>query len=192
VLRRVSHSVKILCEGEVNQIFERGNIHLNIKRHLVILKKKTAVLFSAAASSGALMAKANRDQMFGMHHIGTALGMLFQITDDYLDVLGTEQDLGKAIGQDISMGDITLPILLLIQSLPQDQAGLIIQRLSQKDALVLPMLQSQLKGSVALAQMQDLAVLYRDRVTSILDQFPSSKYRDHVALIAKTIYRRAW
>ena len=41
--------------------------------------------------------------------------MAFQIRDDLLDLLGTEKQIGKPPGSDITQGNITLPVLLALQ-----------------------------------------------------------------------------
>ena len=43
--------------------------------------------------------------------------MIFQITDDYLDLFGTDQDLNKKMGQDLITGTVTLPIIYLYELL---------------------------------------------------------------------------
>ncbi len=45
---------------------------------------------------------------------GARVGMLFQLRDDVLDVVGTEQELGKPAGQDLAEGVYTLPVLLAL------------------------------------------------------------------------------
>ena len=45
---------------------------------------------------------------------GRYFGMVFQVRDDILDVVGTEAELGKPAGQDIAEGIYTLPVLLAL------------------------------------------------------------------------------
>jgi glutamine amidotransferase len=54
---------------------------------------------------------------------GMNFGIAFQIVDDYLDIMGDEDSLGKALGQDIAMGEITLPVYDLFNSLGKKERG---------------------------------------------------------------------
>jgi len=48
------------------------------------------------------------------------LGIAFQIVDDILDFIGTEEELGKPIGSDLIQGTLTLPAMLLLERFPED------------------------------------------------------------------------
>ena len=50
-------------------------------------------------------------QIDALTHYGQNLGMAFQITDDLLDLTGEEGKLGKAPGNDIREGRLTLPFI---------------------------------------------------------------------------------
>jgi len=56
---------------------------------------KTAALISIAARAGALIANANKDELDAITEYGINLGLLFQITDDLLDVIATAEELGR-------------------------------------------------------------------------------------------------
>jgi geranylgeranyl diphosphate synthase type II len=65
-----------------------------------IHRAKTGALFRAAIRSGALLAGANEQQLAALSGYADHLGLAFQITDDILDVVGTQDKLGKPIGSD--------------------------------------------------------------------------------------------
>ena len=60
---------------------------------------------------GALTGGLPRDEVDALTSFGRCLGMLFQLRDDVLDVIGTEEELGKLPGQDLAEGIYTLPVL---------------------------------------------------------------------------------
>ena len=68
---------------------------------------KTGALFRAAVASGAICAGANQAQRESMARFADAYGMLFQITDDILDVEGEASMLGKSLGKDAQEGKTT-------------------------------------------------------------------------------------
>ena len=65
----------------------------------------------AAARSGALIGGANESELAAVTSYGTHLGLLFQITDDFLDVTATKEDLGKTPGKDARSNKATYPAL---------------------------------------------------------------------------------
>ena len=74
------------------------------KIDMATLKKmhlgKTGALFKAAIRSGAILAGANSEQLDALTIYAEKFGLAFQITDDILDVIGDEKNLGKPTGSD--------------------------------------------------------------------------------------------
>lgn len=68
---------------------------------------KTGALFRAAVSSGAACAGATREQREALVRFADAYGMLFQITDDILDLEGEAAVIGKSVGKDAEEGKTT-------------------------------------------------------------------------------------
>ena len=62
--------------------------------------QKTGALIRAAARCGTMIAGANEKELEAITTYATNLGLLFQITDDLLDVTATAEDLGKTPGKD--------------------------------------------------------------------------------------------
>lgn len=190
VLRRISHTVKILCEGEMNQIFERGNIELNLKKYLIILKKKTAILFATACYSGALLSGSTKKEAFILKHVGHCLGMLFQIGDDIQDVIGTDDKLGKKVGQDFEMGELTLPFLLTLEQLPDAEKETVGQLIQSKDKSVFPLLKEKVFQTSALEQSKALAIAYISRAEELLQSLPKSEGTEHFLQLIQTVATR--
>jgi geranylgeranyl diphosphate synthase, type II len=72
---------------------------------------KTGALIRAAARAGARIAGANETELAAITEYATNLGLLFQITDDLLDVTATAEDLGKTPGKDARSRKATYPSL---------------------------------------------------------------------------------
>ncbi|MBT6120712.1 polyprenyl synthetase family protein [bacterium] len=115
ILDRVSATVKAMCEGEMVQVLERDNSNLSIAHYITILKKKTGVLFGLACECGVILADGDKPR--GLKNFGLNLGVVYQIVDDYLDLLGDEETLGKKPGQDFELGEVTLPLIYMFQSI---------------------------------------------------------------------------
>jgi geranylgeranyl diphosphate synthase type II len=75
----------------------------------LIHRNKTAKFFAAAIKCGAIMAGADEDRIARLSRAGLCLGMLFQITDDILDVIGDKKTIGKATHKDDVQNKLTYP-----------------------------------------------------------------------------------
>jgi geranylgeranyl pyrophosphate synthase len=73
--------------------------------------RKTGALIRAAARCGAIIAGANEAELRAITEYANNLGLLFQITDDLLDVTATAEDLGKTPGKDARSRKATYPAL---------------------------------------------------------------------------------
>ena len=80
-----------------------------------IHRLKTGALIIAAARSGAIIAGASEDELAAITKYAAQLGLLFQITDDLLDVTATIEDLGKTPGKDARSLKATYPGLYGLQ-----------------------------------------------------------------------------
>jgi len=76
-----------------------------------IHRLKTGALIKATARCGAIIGRANESELATITSYGSHLGLLFQITDDFLDVTATAEDLGKTPGKDARSNKATYPAL---------------------------------------------------------------------------------
>jgi len=76
-----------------------------------IHRLKTGALIVAAARCGAIIGRASEGELAAITSYGSHLGLLFQITDDFLDVTATAEDLGKTPGKDAQSNKATYPAL---------------------------------------------------------------------------------
>jgi geranylgeranyl diphosphate synthase, type II len=74
-----------------------------------IHRSKTAALIRASISSGALCAGASPDDVARLRRFGELIGLLFQVTDDILDVEESSAALGKTAGKDVAQQKATYP-----------------------------------------------------------------------------------
>ncbi|HNU72808.1 MAG TPA: polyprenyl synthetase family protein, partial [Thermodesulfobacteriota bacterium] len=87
---------------------------------------KTASLFEAATHIGAVLADVDREQELALRDYGFNVGIAFQLMDDTLDFIATEDQFGKTIGKDLEEGKVTLPIIHTLRtSSPADREVII-------------------------------------------------------------------
>jgi len=76
-----------------------------------IHRLKTGALIIAAARCGAIIADATEDELAAVSEYAAQLGLLFQITDDLLDITATAETIGKTPGKDLRSEKATYPHL---------------------------------------------------------------------------------
>jgi len=117
-----------LCEGEVLQFQMAALENYSFENYFKVIEGKTAVLLAAALEGVAILAGADPALQTALRRFGMSYGRAFQMQDDYLDLLGDEQTLGKPVGGDLREGKATYAVLLLMLKHNLDEAGSIIRR----------------------------------------------------------------
>lgn len=91
---------------------ESENHAVNIETLERIHALKTGELLKFAVTAGAYLGNATEEQISHLQEFAHYLGLIFQVQDDILDVIGDEKKLGKAVGSDESNNKSTYPSLL--------------------------------------------------------------------------------
>ena len=111
ILRVLSDATTRLAEGEIMELVKNGDPHTTEDEYISIVTEKTAVLISAACQVGAILGNAPDEKEKALKGFGLNLGIAFQLIDDILDYISTEEEFGKTIGKDLYEGKITLPLI---------------------------------------------------------------------------------
>lgn len=95
-----------------SQFFQARDEQHAVEQLELIHRRKTGALFRVSLRLGALVAGADETQLAALDAYGQNLGLAFQVTDDLLDVSGSESDVGKRLGKDNERGKTTYPAVL--------------------------------------------------------------------------------
>jgi octaprenyl-diphosphate synthase len=117
--RIIGESTNRVCEGELYQGLQRGNLELRENEYFDIIEGKTAELIACCCRLGALFSDAEPSVVKGLTRYGRLLGLAFQIADDLLDLMGEERTTGKSLGADLDQLKLTLPLIRLLQQSPE-------------------------------------------------------------------------
>lgn len=120
VIKRFSQTLATISSGELSQFFGAFNLVQTRQQYFERISRKTASLFYLATESGAILSDAPEKSVEALKEYGNNLGIAFQIVDDILDFIGTEEELGKPVGSDLSQGTLTLPAMLLLERYPEN------------------------------------------------------------------------
>jgi heptaprenyl diphosphate synthase len=100
-----------LCEGEVHELCTAYDPARSEEGYLAAIEGKTAALFATACRVGGIVGDLPRADIDRLTEFGRHYGMAFQVVDDILDVIATDEELGKPAGHDIAEGIYNLPVL---------------------------------------------------------------------------------
>ena len=100
-----------LCEGQILELQLADRLDQGLDGYFRVVALKTASLIRTSARLGAMAAGADRGAIEAASEWAHEVGMVFQLTDDVLDLVATESFLGKPAGSDIGEGTFTLPLL---------------------------------------------------------------------------------
>jgi len=107
----LAHTLGQLCQGQVAEVRAAFSLERTEDHYFSAIAGKTAALMATSCRIGALTGQLPRVEVDALTTFGRCFGMLFQLRDDVLDVIGTEEELGKLPGQDLAEGIYTLPVL---------------------------------------------------------------------------------
>ncbi|AAT43784.1 polyprenyl synthetase family protein [Picrophilus oshimae] len=105
-----------LAEGQILEAENIGNLNMNEETYLKIIENKTARFFAACALGATKAAGADFEISNRLSNFAYNMGMAFQITDDILDIIGNEKDMGKPAMVDLGHDVITLPIIYSLKN----------------------------------------------------------------------------
>lgn len=132
VCREVSISMRRVCAGEIVQTLRRGSTNVNRADYQRIIDLKTAELFRVSCHLGARLGGFPDAYVEAVATFGRHLGIAYQIYDDLADYFGQETKIGKTLGTDLTSGKITLPLLSLLERLPENDRALLIDEVLGK------------------------------------------------------------
>jgi len=92
------------------------NQEIDFETLQAIHSRKTGALITASVQAGAILGRADDRQFNALSEYGKNIGLAFQIVDDLLNVEGTEEELGKAVGSDADRNKATYPSIFGIEA----------------------------------------------------------------------------
>jgi octaprenyl-diphosphate synthase len=131
--QELANASATISAAEVWQIQILNSVNITIDEYIRLVTEKTAVLFAAACAVGVITSDLPDDIVTIARNFGLNFGILYQIRDDLLDYFGDEGVIGKEIFQDIREGKVTLPLIMLLQRVSQDEFALVTSMVGSKE-----------------------------------------------------------
>lgn len=188
----VGEAARLVCEGELRQVLSRNDVEIDRQTYFDIIRGKTAELCRVACSLAAGEANCDADAIAKLADYGNSLGIAFQIADDFLDLWGDDQAVGKTLGTDLQQGKITLPIIRLLETANSVDRQTILAILKGPAETRI----SQLKGWLEQSDAKDFtfqtASKFKDRALSAISDLPSSDAKSCLVKIAEFSIQRSF
>jgi len=108
-VRTLGDAANVMSVGEMRQLTAYDGLDFSEDDYYRLIAAKTASLMGAACDMGALVGV--EEYRGTLRRFGDNLGMAFQVTDDILDYVGSEEETGKPAGQDLREKKVTLPLI---------------------------------------------------------------------------------
>jgi len=168
LLETISQVVVAICQGETEQILNVFNLEQAEKDYFQRVEKKTAAFLAASCALGARISEAREDIVHSLENYGFNLGMAFQITDDFLDLVGDAKAMGKVPGSDLRQGIMSLPVIYALKnSSNRQELRRILEQKSLSEEEFAQVLELILESG-ALEYAQDKACVYLEKARKSL------------------------
>lgn len=189
-MKYLVEAIQAMCNGEVNQADEQFSISVGTHHYFSRIAQKTGIFLAACCQSGAILGGAFSEEMTHMREYGLNIGYAYQITDDILDISGNTESLGKPVGADLVNGNITLPILYLMDN---PIYGNWLKEILKTRKITLQGIQSiqeALVSSGCIDQAYTTAIECISNAKASLDKIPASPYKSTLVDLADSILQR--
>ena len=192
--RRVVNYLADACtnvaESEILQEYHVRDPRTPIDSYLKIIEGKTAKPIEAGAKVGAFIGGGTSKQVEALGRYGLNLGLAFQITDDILDIVGSEATLGKPKGMDFLDGTPTLPLILAMNDgVDRKRISTLFRKKKKTPGEVREGLRL-LSRLDALESAREYAREFSDKAIQRLGPIPPSTYRDSLQTLARAVVER--
>ena len=184
VMQTLADATNIIAEGEVLQLLSCHDADVDTSSYLHVIHCKTAKLFEAAMRLGAILAQMDEAGEQAAAKYGMHLGTAFQLVDDVLDYSGDEQETGKNLGDDLSEGKPTLPLIYAMQHGDASQVALVRQAIEQGDIALFADVLQVIKQTGALEYTRQQAQREADAACAALVALPDTNYKQSLLQLA--------
>ena len=185
LMQLLADTTNTIAEGEVLQLTKAGDPTTTEEAYFKVIENKTAVLFAAATKGAALLSTQSANIADALYRYGLNLGIAFQLADDVLDYLGDPQKMGKNIGDDLSEGKPTLPLITTIQRGSDEEKALVQAAITDRNAAAIDAIIRAVQRCGALEYTMERARHYANEAEQTLQELPSSQHKEALLRLCK-------
>ena len=190
IMRILSKATNQIAEGEVLQLLNIRNANVSQTKYFNVIEQKTARLFEAACKIGALLSDSSEKTINSLGDFGLHLGIAFQIIDDALDYESNSTTMGKEVGDDLSEGKITLPMIYALEKTSGSENKILRDAIKTADASNIDKIINILCSVNAFEFTRKIAENESQKALKSLKNIPDSEYRSALKLLCELSQNR--
>ena len=192
IMRAIADTTNAISEGEVQQLANAKNPGISEDIYKKVIFKKTAILFDVAAKIGAIIAGADSKNIKTLSNYGRHIGMAYQLMDDVLDYEGDSKNLGKNIGDDLTEGKMTLPLIYAMRNGESRQKSIIEEAIKNSNIERLDDILTIIKDTGGLKYSKSCASEHSKQAKQCLVNLPDSKEKQAMLQLAEFSVNRRY
>ena len=177
VMQTLADATNTIAEGEVLQLLNCHDADVDVANYLHVIHCKTAKLFEAAMRLGAILSNSGPEMEQAAAKYGMHLGTAFQLVDDVLDYSADELQTGKHLGDDLTEGKPTLPLIYAMQHGTPEQAEVIRNAIEKGDVGKFVEVLQIIRTTGALDFTRQQAINEAKLACAAIETLPDSKYK---------------
>ncbi len=184
VIRTLVEATLKMTEGELLTLERLGAPDLTLDEYYRIIRRKTAHLFAAACQVPTLIdpdsARQSSELGDSLRSYGMELGLCFQLKDDLLDFTAVSDDLGKPSLADLREGKLTLPVLLSLPKISDQERQRIFQVMKDRsfDRIPAEQVLDIIAREGTVEQATQIAEQHGQNALEALSKIPASSARN--------------
>ena len=190
IMRILSKATNQIAEGEVLQLLNIRNANVSQTKYFNVIEQKTARLFEAACKIGALLSDSSEKTINSLGDFGLHLGIAFQIIDDAHDYESNSTTMGKEVGDDLSEGKITLPMIYALEKTSGSENKILRDAIKTADASNIDKIINILCSVNAFEFTRKIAENESQKALKSLKNIPDSEYRSALKLLCELSLNR--
>ena len=187
VSRLLARTIAVVCDGQIREVGRAGRIDQTEQSYMETIERKTAALIATSCRLGGMLSDAPDEHVDVLERFGEALGIGFQLSDDIMDLISSERELGKEPGVDIKEGVYTLPVIHALER-SEELRRLLGQGPPDGEALARALELTSSDGS--LQRARDAVSREVRRATELAARLPEGPPQDALIKLAEFIAER--
>ncbi|MDB4037688.1 polyprenyl synthetase family protein [Candidatus Thioglobus sp.] len=185
IMKILSKATNQISEGEVLQLLSIKNANVSQTEYFEVIERKTACLFKAACQIAGILAESNKNVINGLGSFGMHLGNAFQIIDDTLDYESNSSVIGKEVGDDLSEGKVTLPMIYALENTKGSEKATLSNAIINADSSNIDNIINILLSVNAFEYSRKVAKNESTKALKLLKVIPNSEYRSALQLLCE-------
>ena len=185
IMKILSKATNQISEGEVLQLLNIKNDKVSQTEYFEVIERKTACLFKAACQIAGILSESNENTIGALGSFGMHLGNAFQIIDDTLDYESDSLVMGNEIGDDLSEGKVTLPMIYALENTKGSEKETLSHAIKNADSSNIDNIVDILLSVNAFEYSRKIAKNESTKALKSLEVIPSSEYRSALQLLCE-------